>query len=157
MAEKVVIGNAELWHGGLPRSAAVAARARLAAGADAKGQMVTPEEQLLRTIIRRAIEAEGLPVPAIWKGTLTELCFRVVGKLIGADAAIVSIAAGCITQKPTPSGEALIESLRDELQQAREALQRASGWLHAAYDRPPQTPECVSMLHEVDTARGYGA
>jgi hypothetical protein len=54
------------------------------------------------------------------------------------------------------SAAAEVERLRDELQRAQEALQRACGWLHAAYDRPPQTLECVSMLHDVDTARGLG-
>ena len=47
------------------------------------------------------------------------------------------------------------ERLADDLQTARDALQRASGWLHAAYD-PPKTPECIAMLAEVAAARGMG-
>jgi len=31
-------------------------------------------------------------------------------------------------------------------------LQEAAKWLHAAYDRPPQTPECIAMLARVDAA-----
>src|SRR5476651_63387 len=31
-------------------------------------------------------------------------------------------------------------------------LQEAAKWLHAAYDRPPQTPECIAMLARVDSA-----
>ena len=31
-------------------------------------------------------------------------------------------------------------------------LAEAAKWLHAAYDRPPQTPECVEMLARVDAA-----
>jgi hypothetical protein len=49
------------------------------------------------------------------------------------------------------------ERLQDELQTKREALQRASAWLHAAYNRPPQTPECIAMLAEVDAACDFGA
>ena len=58
----------------------------------------------------------------------------------------------------TMADQAQIERLHDELQIAREALQRASGWLHAAYDMPPRTPECESMLKEVDAAaqRAHG-
>lgn len=50
-----------------------------------------------------------------------------------------------------------IERLREELVDAQEALQRASCWLHAAYDRPLQTPECLSMMADVDALRGLGA
>ena len=50
-----------------------------------------------------------------------------------------------------------IERLEDALADKRETLRRASGWLHAAYDRPPQTPECRSMLAEVDAACDLGA
>lgn len=50
-----------------------------------------------------------------------------------------------------------IERLEDALQDKRETLRRASGWLHAAYDRPPQTLECRSMLAEVDAACDLGA
>ena len=31
-------------------------------------------------------------------------------------------------------------------------LAEAAKWLHAAYDRPPQTPECLAMLARVDKA-----
>lgn len=31
-------------------------------------------------------------------------------------------------------------------------LAEAAKWLHAAYDRPPQTPETVAMLARIDTA-----
>lgn len=34
----------------------------------------------------------------------------------------------------------------------REALIVAAKWLHAAYDRPPQTPECKAMLEKIDLA-----
>jgi hypothetical protein len=66
-----------------------------------------------------------------------------------ADANIALITAA-------PGLHAENEALRDKIQTLREVLQRASGWLHAAYDRPPQTPECRSMLDEVDAARGLG-
>lgn len=33
-----------------------------------------------------------------------------------------------------------------------DALREAAIWLHAAYDRPPQTPECIAMLAKVDSA-----
>lgn len=49
------------------------------------------------------------------------------------------------------------ERWQEDLQAKREALRRASRWLHAAYDRPPQTPECIAMLAEVDAARDLGA
>ena len=55
-----------------------------------------------------------------------------------------------------PAVAAEREQLADDLQTARDALQRASGWLHAAYD-PPKTPECIAMLAEVAAARGLGA
>lgn len=54
------------------------------------------EDDVLRAIIYRAIEAEGVPLPEIWKGNVTELCFRVVQKLIGVDDAIVQIAAEAV-------------------------------------------------------------
>jgi hypothetical protein len=50
------------------------------------------EDDVLRAIILRAIEAEGVPLPEIWKGSVTELCLRVVDKLIGVDEAIARIA-----------------------------------------------------------------
>ena len=39
-----------------------------------------------------------------------------------------------------------------EINQMRAKLLLASKWLHAAYDRPPQTPECIAMLAEIDAA-----
>lgn len=32
------------------------------------------------------------------------------------------------------------------------AIAEAAKWLHAAYDRPPQTPECKAMLARIDAA-----
>ena len=67
------------------------------------------EDDLLRTIILRAIEAEGLPVPVIWKHNLTQLCFRVVQKLIGVDEAIVQIAAEAAKKTPNVGLKRLAE------------------------------------------------
>lgn len=36
--------------------------------------------------------------------------------------------------------------------EARDALVELGLWLHAAYDRPPQTPEAVAMLKRFDAA-----
>ena len=36
-------------------------------------------------------------------------------------------------------------------------LSELATWLHAAYDRPPQTPECKDMLARVDAALTQGA
>lgn len=33
---------------------------------------------------------------------------------------------------------------------ARDVLETAAVWLHAAYDRPPQSPECKAMLRRID-------
>lgn len=53
--------------------------------------------------------------------------------------------------------QAEIEQRSDDLLKAQEALQRASDWLHAAYDRPPRTPDCQAMLDEIDALCGLGA
>lgn len=45
-----------------------------------------------------------------------------------------------------------IARLEATLRDKQAVLARASGWLHAAYDRPPQTPECRALLAEVDRA-----
>ncbi|WP_454731451.1 MULTISPECIES: hypothetical protein [Cupriavidus] len=37
-------------------------------------------------------------------------------------------------------------------QAAESVLREASLWLHATYDRPPQTPDCAAMLARVDAA-----
>jgi hypothetical protein len=59
------------------------------------------EDDVLRAIILRAIEAEGVPLPAIWKGNVIELCLRVVDKLIGVDEAIVRIAVEAVKVNAT--------------------------------------------------------
>lgn len=33
---------------------------------------------------------------------------------------------------------------------ARDVLETAAVWLHASYDRPPQSPECKAMLRRID-------
>ncbi len=50
-------------------------------------------EDLLRLVVERAVEAENIPVPAIWKSRIVDLCVRVVHKLISTDRAVVAIAA----------------------------------------------------------------
>lgn len=61
------------------------------------------EDDVLRAIIYRAIEDEGVPLPKIWKSNVTELCFRVVQKLIGVDDAIVQIAAQAVKRDASGS------------------------------------------------------
>ncbi len=61
-------------------------------------------EELLKVIVRRAIEAESIPVPPIWKERIVELCVRVVHKLIGCDRAVVALCAEFVkTQQPAES------------------------------------------------------
>jgi len=59
-------------------------------------------EELLRVIVRRAVEAESIPVPTIWKERIVELCVRVVHKLIGCDRAVVALCAEFV-QGQTPT------------------------------------------------------
>lgn len=48
-------------------------------------------EDLLRVIVERAVEMENIPVPAIWRSRIVDLCVRVVHKLITADRAVVAL------------------------------------------------------------------
>lgn len=57
-------------------------------------------EDILQMIVERAVDAEKIPVPAIWRGRIVDLCVRVVHKLITADAAVVRIAAEAVKMKP---------------------------------------------------------
>jgi hypothetical protein len=41
-------------------------------------------KQLLKNIIVRAIEAESIPLPDIWKSNVERLVYNVVDKLLGA-------------------------------------------------------------------------
>jgi hypothetical protein len=58
-------------------------------------------EDLLRLIVERAVDAESIPVPAIWRSRIVDLCARVVHKLITADRAVVVLAAEVL--KPPPA------------------------------------------------------
>lgn len=54
-------------------------------------------------IVERAVDAEHIPVPAIWRGRIVDLCVRVVHKLISADAAVVLIAREAVKQPTSDS------------------------------------------------------
>lgn len=57
-------------------------------------------EDILQMIVERAVEAENIPVPAIWRSRIVDLCVRVVHKLITADAAVVLIARESVKAEP---------------------------------------------------------
>lgn len=62
--------------------------------------MSTQAEELLQMIVERAVDAEKIPVPTMWRSRIVDLCVRVVHKLITADAAVVRIAAEAIKTTP---------------------------------------------------------